>query len=404
MKILFKKNIILGITGGVAAYKTIEIIKKLKEEGASVRVILTKSANLFVTKCTLRVVSGLPILENFVKGNSISHIKLANWADLVILAPATANIIAKLSCGIADDLLTLVCLATLSKIIIVPSMNRNMYVSKSVQYNIKRLERFGMKIFYPEIGRQACGCFGIGRMMNTQKIVNLVIKYFHKKNNYKNLNFMITAGPTREMIDPVRFISNFSSGKMGFFLAEAASCISKNVILISGPVNLPTPKRVKRINVISALEMQKEVMKRIDRQNIFIGCAAVSDYRIQKFSKEKIKKNSNKIKINFIKNPDIIKSIGHLKKNRPYVVGFAAETCNIEKNAIKKIKEKKLDLICANNVTNFSKNFSCNKNALSLIWKNKKKNFPYQKKSVLAKKLIKEIIKNYEKKNRNSNS
>ncbi|MCV2524705.1 MAG: bifunctional phosphopantothenoylcysteine decarboxylase/phosphopantothenate--cysteine ligase CoaBC [Candidatus Lightella neohaematopini] len=398
---LLKKRILLGISGSIAIYKVFELIRYLRKKQAIVRIVMTKTSKKLINKLSLQILSNYKVFDDifYTKNNNIIHIKLAKWADLILLVPATANIIAKVALGLADDLLSTICLATKAKIIIIPSMNNYMYKSPVTQHNIKILRKRGMLIWGPNFGKQICGDIGLGSMLNPNIIIKKLKQYFNTP--LKNFNIMITAGPTHELIDPVRFISNYSSGKMGFSIAYVAALLGANVTLISGPVNLLTPPgNIKRINVISALEMKKAVMDNISNQNIFIGCAAVSDYRIINFSSSKIAKKDNLI-INLIKNPDIISEVSQLTKNRPYVIGFSAETNLIKEHARKKLIEKKLDLICANNVAkNRFNNINNNYNELYLIWHDGEMLLSLNKKQVLAKQLMKQIIIRYEKDNK----
>ncbi|MCV2525204.1 MAG: bifunctional phosphopantothenoylcysteine decarboxylase/phosphopantothenate--cysteine ligase CoaBC [Candidatus Lightella neohaematopini] len=395
---LLKKRILLGISGSIAIYKVFELIRYLRKKQAIVRIVMTKTSKKLINKLSLQILSNYKVFDDifYTNNNNIIHIKLAKWADLILLAPATANIIAKIALGLADDLLSTICLATKAKIIIIPSMNNYMYQSSATQHNIKILRNRGILIWGPNFGKQICGDIGLGSMLNPNIILKKLKQYFNTP--LKNFNIMITAGPTHELIDPVRFISNYSSGKMGFSIAYVAALLGANVTLISGPVNLSTPPgNIKRINVISALEMKQAVMNNISNQNIFIGCAAVSDYRIINFSSNKIAKKDNLI-INLIKNPDIISEVSQLTKNRPYVIGFSAETNLIKEHARKKLIEKKLDLICANNVSkNRFNNINNDYNELYLIWNDGEMLLSLNKKQVLAKQLMKQIIIRYEK-------
>ncbi|MGP1871051.1 MAG: bifunctional phosphopantothenoylcysteine decarboxylase/phosphopantothenate--cysteine ligase CoaBC [Arsenophonus sp.] len=397
------KHIVLGISGGISAYKIPELIRRLRDCGAIIRVIMTITAKSFVTPLTLEVVSGHRVIDNLLDcsiGTVMSHIELAKWADLVILAPATTDLLARLSIGMANDLLTTVCLATKAKIAVVPAMNKQMYLANITQKNIKSLKDRHILIWGPIEGNQVCGDVGIGRMIDPLSIVKLAKNSFQHEQDMKNICLMVTAGPTQEEIDPVRFITNHSSGKMGFAIAQAAAERGANVTLITGPVNLSTPVDVKRINIISALEMYNKVHNLIDKQDIFIGCAAVSDYRPKKIIKEKIKKKINEVTLKLVRNPDIIKSVGKLIKNRPYVVGFSADTKNIEEYAyIKRIK-KKIDLICANNISLNNHGFNSENNALNLLWEKKRVYLQHSHKLELSHRLLYEILQSYEKKNK----
>lgn len=345
------KNIIVGITGGIAAYKTAELVRKLCNLKNKVRVVMTKNAEEFITPLTMQTLSGESVYtEMFVKNlkKDIKHISLARWADLIVVAPASANFIAKLANGIADDLLSTVCLSTKSPIAICPAMNKEMWDKKVTDKNISILKKRGFFIFGPASGIQACGDVGLGRMIEPEEIVGLMPKMIGPQ-IFSKKKVVITAGPTREKIDPVRYISNRSSGKMGFALAEAALDFGADVVLVSGPTNLECSEKIKRIDVESAKEMHKKVMKEINGCDIFIGAAAVSDYAPTKASKQKIKKGSGAKSIDLKLNPDILSEVASLK-NKPFVVGFALETEKLSTNAKEKLKKKKLDMIVANQV------------------------------------------------------
>ncbi|WMY96013.1 MAG: bifunctional phosphopantothenoylcysteine decarboxylase/phosphopantothenate--cysteine ligase CoaBC [Arsenophonus sp.] len=403
MEGLLNKHIIIGISGSIAAYKTPELIRFLRRYGAKVRVIMTHSAKFFITSLTLQSISDYPVVDDFLNPSmnaTINHIELAKWADLIILVPATADLVARLSIGMANDLLTTICLASKAKIAVVPAMNKNMYQAKITQQNIRILKDRNILVWGPDEGNQACGDIGPGRMLDPLIIGKLAKHTLQYKKNISKLHFAITAGPTQEKIDPVRFITNYSSGKMGFAIAQAAAERGAQVTLITGPVHLSTPLGVERINVVSALDMYRQVHNIIHQKEIFIGCAAVSDYRPKKIKKEKIKQQENEVSFTFVKNPDIVASVGKLLKNRPYVVGFAAETENIKEYARNKRIEKKLDLICANDISSSSHGFNSDNNALYLFWKNKEMYLPYSHKLELGHRLLNEILKHYEKKNK----
>ncbi|URJ31294.1 bifunctional phosphopantothenoylcysteine decarboxylase/phosphopantothenate--cysteine ligase CoaBC [Blochmannia endosymbiont of Camponotus sp.] len=395
---LIDKHIILGVSGGIAAYKTIDLVRCLKERGSTVRVIMTKSAKKFVTPLSLQTISCYPVLDNFFSPQiemTMPHIKLAKWADLVLLAPATANLLARLSVGLSNDLLCSLCLATTAPIAVAPSMNQQMYKAIVTQANLDVLRKRGVLVWGPDYGYQACNDIGYGRMTDPKILAEYVEHYFSHDSSLSHLNIMITAGPTHEALDPVRFFTNYSSGKMGFAIAQAAADKGAKVTLITGPVHLHTPTRVRRINVISALDMKKAVMQDIKNQQIFISCAAVSDYRFYHSSSEKIKKDEDTLKIVMIKNPDIVSEVGSLIDNRPYVVGFAAETKNIEKYAQDKRVSKRLDLICANNISYVNQGFNSDNNSLYLFWNKGSIILPLRRKNLLAQQLINEIIKRY---------
>lgn len=393
------KHILLGITGGIAAYKCPDLVRHLKKAGAEVRVILTESASHFVTPMTLQAVSANPVSSDLFDPSaelSMSHIELAKWADIVLIAPATANIIAKIANGIADDLLSTVCLATPAQIAIAPAMNQQMYKAIATQHNLSVLHDRNTLILGPDEGFQACGDIGPGRMLEPQVIVENLNNYFTQSSLLNGISITITAGPTVEEIDPVRYISNYSSGKMGFAIAKAAAEMGANVTLISGPVNLDTPKHVTRINVKSANEMYNQALIAAQKSSIFIACAAVADFRAATIATQKIKKtDDNELVIKLAKNPDIVASVAALENSRPFVVGFAAETNNVEKYALKKLTTKNLDLICANDVSDKKIGFNSDQNALTLYWQNGEQRLPLSSKQQLAKQLLEAVITRY---------
>ena len=394
------KNILLGITGGIAAYKCPDLVRHLKKAGAQVRVVLTESASHFVAPMTLQAVSGNAVSKELFDPTaelSMSHIELAKWADLVLIAPATANIIAKMANGIADDLLSTMCLATPAKIVIAPAMNQQMYKAAATQQNLATLESRNTLILGPDEGFQACGDIGPGRMVEPTTIVESINNYFQANSELAGTTITITAGPTIEELDPVRYISNYSSGKMGFAIAKAAAEMGATVNLISGPVNLTTPDNVNRINVKSAKQMYDEALVLAKKSTIFISCAAVADYRAETIAKNKIKKtdDSNELVIKLVKNPDIVASIARLKEHRPFVVGFAAETNDVKAYALKKLTTKNLDLICANDVSDQNIGFNSDQNALTLYWQNGEQTLPLSSKQQLAKQLLQAVITRY---------
>lgn len=404
---LVGKHIVLGVSGGIAAYKAPDLVRRLRDQGAEVRVVMTEAAKAFITPLSLQAVSGFPVSEDLLDPAAeaaMGHIELGKWADLLILAPATADLIARLAAGMANDLLTTICLATPAAVAVAPAMNQQMYRSLSVQHNLNTLRQRAVMIWGPESGSQACGDIGPGRMSEPLTLVDYACRWAEKISDLQHLNIMITAGPTREAIDPVRYISNHSSGKMGFAIASAAASRGANVTLVAGPVNLPTPERVKRTDVITALEMEQTVMAHIHQQHIFIGCAAVADYRVTNIASEKIKKQSDEMMIKMVKNPDIITSVASMSSHRPYVVGFAAETRNVEEYAQQKRRQKNLDLICANDVSQHGQGFNSDNNALHLFWQQGDKRLPLCDKTSLSQALLDEIISLYEEKNRHSDS
>ncbi|CDL84396.1 bifunctional phosphopantothenoylcysteine decarboxylase/phosphopantothenate--cysteine ligase CoaBC [Xenorhabdus cabanillasii] len=402
-KRLSGKHIVLGISGGIAAYKTAELVRRLRDHGAQVRVVMTPAAEAFITPLTLQAVSGYPVSDDLLDPAAeaaMGHIELAKWADLIILAPATADLLARLSSGMANDLVTTICLASAAPLAVVPAMNQQMYRAQATQHNLNILRERNVLIWGPDEGNQACGDIGPGRMIEPMAIVELATQHLNPVRDLMGLQITITAGPTREALDPVRFITNHSSGKMGFSIAQAAAERGAEVTLIAGPVNLTTPQNVKRIDVTSALEMHEQVQTIAASQHIFISCAAVSDYRFKQISVEKIKKQGDEITYTLVKNPDIVANVAAMEKHRPFVVGFAAETQNVEEYARGKLKQKNLDLICANDVSLAEHGFNSDTNALHLFWHDGSINLPHSGKLQLSHRLLDEIFKRYDEKNR----
>lgn len=388
-KILKEKNIVVGITGGIAAYKIPEVIRILRSYGANVQVIMTKNAQEFITPLTLQTVSGRKVYDQMFEQKlaaEIDHISVARWADAILIAPATVNIIAKVAHGIADDLLTTVCLASKAKIAIAPAMNREMWLNPITQKNVLALQERQMHIFGPDEGVQACGEIGPGRMLEPNVIVQDVSRLFvapilkHKK-------IIITAGPTREPIDPVRYISNYSSGKMGYAIAAAAVAMGAEVELISGPIALTIPQKVNITKVNTAQEMLDAVIAKINDCDIFIATAAVADYRSKTTASQKHKKTSEPIMLSLISNPDILSYVAALP-NPPLTIGFAAETENLEANALTKLQNKNIDIIAANIVGN-GVGFEQDDNELLLLARNGKSlKLKLQSKDLLAYELL----------------
>lgn len=400
---LTNKKILIGITGGIAAYKTIELIRLLKTAGAEVRVAMTPAAEAFVTPLTLQAISGNAVSTSLLDPQAelaMGHIELAKWADLVVIAPATADFIARLRIGMGNDLLSTICLATASPILLAPAMNQQMYKRSIVQENLQSLTEQGVSIIGPNAGFQACGDVGKGRMSEPSEIFQAIEDHFSQSQDLADLSVVITAGPTREAIDPVRYISNHSSGKMGFAIAEAFAKRGAKVTLIAGPVNLATPQNVSRIDVISAQQMAEQAVNLAQKNAIFIGCAAVADYRVEQIAEQKIKKtgDNDELTLKLVKNPDIIATVAHLTQNRPFVVGFAAETQNVADYAKDKLKRKNLDLICANDVSG-GQVFGQDQNTLHLFWQNGEKILPLAEKGKLAEGLATEIVTRYKDKN-----
>ncbi|WP_297203195.1 bifunctional phosphopantothenoylcysteine decarboxylase/phosphopantothenate--cysteine ligase CoaBC [uncultured Pluralibacter sp.] len=397
------KKIVLGVSGGIAAYKTPELVRRLRERGADVRVAMTDAAKAFITPLSLQAVSGYPVSDSLLDPAAeaaMGHIELGKWADLVILAPATADLIARVAAGMANDLVSTICLATAAPVAVVPAMNQQMYRAAATQHNLATLSERGLLIWGPDSGSQACGDVGPGRMLDPLTLVEMAAAHFSPVNDLQHLRIMITAGPTREPLDPVRYISNHSSGKMGFAIAAAAARRGAKVTLVSGPVNLPTPPGVQRIDVTTALEMESAVQARAPQQHIFVGCAAVADYRAATVADEKIKKQGDEITLKMVKNPDIVAGVAALKIDRPYVVGFAAETNNVEEYARQKRARKNLDLICANDVSQQNQGFNSDSNALHLFWQEGDKVLALARKELLGQQLLNEIVTRYDEKNR----
>lgn len=390
MKILQDKKIVLAISGGIAAYKTPELIRRLKEQGADVRVVLTASAKAFVSPLSLQVVSTYAVAESLLDPQAelaMGHIELAKWADLILIAPTTANIIAKLAHGIADDLLTTICLATKATIAIAPAMNQQMWHAPATQENIKTLKRRHINILGPAAGEQACGDVGLGRMLDIDDLINLTAQLFAAK-TLVGQHWVITAGPTREAIDPVRYISNHSSGKMGYALAQVAINAGAKVSLISGPVALTPPQGVNLIKVTSAIEMHQQSLNLAEQADVFIACAAVADYRVADVAEQKIKKNShNTMQLNLVKNPDIVADVASLKQ-KPFTVGFAAETQKVAQYAQEKLTRKHLDLIAANDVAQNNQGFNSDNNALQVFSPSKQFIIPLANKIKVAAQLV----------------
>jgi len=382
-------NIVLGISGGIAAYKTPELVRRLRERGADVQIVMTASAEEFVTPTSLQAVSGRPIRTNLWDKEaeaSMSHIELARWADLVLIAPATAEIMARLAGGGAPDLLTTLCLATEAPIAIAPAMNRVMWSNPAVQANRRTLEERGMKILGPDTGSQACGETGAGRMLEPDLIADAVcgpeFAGVETDGILAGKTVLVTAGPTREPIDPVRYITNRSSGKMGYAVAAAAHALGARVIIISGPVSLQEPRGTEVVRVESAAEMHAATHERIAEADIFIAAAAVSDYRPAEASAQKIKKTKDRMTLELVRSPDILASVTALDQ-APFTVGFAAETENVREYALGKLENKKLDMIVANRV-GADCGFDYDENAAEILWAGGEKAFGKMPKSELA--------------------
>ena len=397
MKQLANKHILLCVTGGIAAYKAAEIIRLFKTSGSNIRVLMTEAAQEFITPLTMQALSGNQVHTDLLDTKAeaaMGHIELAKWSDIILIAPCSANSIARLAFGKGDDLMTAVCLAAECKIYFAPAMNQAMWSDSRTQENFKKLINNNFISIGPDSGEQACGDEGFGRMSEPQQIINQIASSF-SQGLLAGKKILITAGPTREKIDPVRYISNRSSGKMGFSIAEAARDAGGLVSIISGPVNLETPNEVERINVESADEMLKEVDKAINNFDLFISTAAVSDFKPEEYENQKIKKQkkANNLNLELIKNQDILKSVSENKGDLK-VIGFAAETQNIIENAKKKLKEKNLDLIIANDVSDDSIGFDSDENEVYLITKKIEKKISKISKKKLSRNIIEFIAEN----------
>ncbi len=366
---LFNRNVLLGVSGGIAAYKSAELVRQLQELGAEVRVIMTRGAQEFITPLTLQALSGNPVHTELLDSEAelgMGHIELARWADLLLIAPATADMIARLAAGRADDLLTTVALATAAPILVAPAMNQQMWRDQASTHNIDTLRERGIGLVGPAEGEQACGDIGPGRMEQPQVIAARASEFF-ATGLLQGRRIVISAGPTREALDPVRYISNHSSGKMGFALAQAAVDAGARTTLISGPVDLETPAHVDRRDVQSAREMLDQCLQLCPDSDIFIACAAVADYRPAETKAQKIKKGEERISLDLVRNPDIVATIAS-GEPRPFTVGFAAETNDVVAYAREKMERKGLDMIVSNDVSNEQIGFNSDDNEVTVIW------------------------------------
>ena len=392
MSRLNNRHIVLGITGGIAAYKAAELVRRLKERGALVHVVMTDAAREFITPLTLQALSGNPVHTSLLDPEAeaaMGHIELARWADLLLVAPASADFIAKLAHGQADDLLSTLWLACQAKRAIAPAMNQAMWADAATVDNMEALRRRGVAVFGPGAGEQACGDVGLGRMLEPTDLADLAEGEFQGR-TLDGKRVMITAGPTREAIDPVRYISNHSSGKMGYALAQAAADAGASVLLVSGPVALPCPEGVERIAVNSAQEMHDAVLAEVDQTDLFIGCAAVADYRPTQVIDQKIKKSAETLTIELVRNPDIISAVAAAAR-RPFTVGFAAETQDVLSYARGKRERKGLDAIIANDVSDSAIGFISDENEVVLITGESEQALPRMGKRQLATALIERL-------------
>ena len=393
---MLKKKILLGVTGGIAAYKSAELIRLLIKSGAEVRVVMTAAAAEFVQPLTYQALSGHRVYSDIFDAeadSAMDHIELARWADLLVVAPASANFIAKMRNGDADNLLLTLCLASKQPVAIAPAMNQQMYSNQATQDNIKQLVARSVLVWGPDEGDQACGDVGPGRMLEPDAIFEQVVECL-SPGKLTGKQVLITAGPTREAIDPVRYISNRSTGRMGFALAQAAQRAGAEVTLVSGPVSLKEPPGVERISVTSAVEMRDAVIERVAQADIFIACAAVSDYRVEQVATQKIKKSTQNFQLELTPNPDIVSEVTQLK-NKPFTLGFAAETENVEQHAREKLQRKNLDMIAANQVGGKQTGFESDTNELKVIWPDGQRLLALEDKNEIAKQLIDLLADHY---------
>ncbi len=363
------KRILLGVTGGIAAYKSADLVRRLAEQGAQVQVVMTAAAREFITPTTFQALSGRPVrtdLWDAAAEAAMGHIELARWAELVLIAPASADFLARLAHGLADDLLTTLCLAGAAPIAVAPAMNQQMWGNAATQANVRLLSDRGVHIVGPAVGEQACGEYGPGRLLEPMQILQQIAPLLRREGPLQGRRVLITAGPTRECIDPVRFVSNRSSGKMGFAMAHALYDAGAEVVLVSGPVCLDTPIGVHRVDVETCEQMHAAVQRELPGTAIFVATAAVADYRPAACAEHKIKKRSDTLTLTLARTTDILAQVS-ASPNRPFLVGFAAETQAVEQHAREKLQAKNLDLIAANEVGH-AKAFDCDMNALLVLW------------------------------------
>ena len=415
------KNIILGVTGGIAAYKCVDLVSRLRKQGANVHVILTKGAQNFVTETAMREISGNPVVTSMwqeIQQYDVEHIALAQLADVVLVAPATANVIAKCACGMADDMLTTTLLATKAPVFFAPAMNTNMYENSITQQNLHTLQERGCHIIDPAAGHLACGTSGVGRMPEPQELVEILADFFAtgkelaesdevdsrqhlaEELDFSGLNILVTAAGTREPIDPVRYIGNRSSGKMGYAIAEAARDLGANVTLISGPSALTPLAGVNFFKVESARDMRRLVLENFPESQIVIKAAAVADYRVKNVADHKIKKNDEELTLVLEKNPDILKELGQKKQKGQVLVGFAAETQNLIQYAQSKLEKKNLDMIVANDVSKPQAGFNVDTNLIKLLKRDGSiEELPLMSKKDLAYIILNHVMKIYQQHN-----
>jgi phosphopantothenoylcysteine decarboxylase/phosphopantothenate--cysteine ligase len=393
---LANKRIVLGVTGGIAAYKAAEAVRRLRDVGASVRVVMTRAATEFITPLTMQAVSGQPVHQDLLDEKAemaMGHIELARWADAVLVAPASADFLARLTQGRADDLLSAVCLAAKAPLAVAPAMNQQMWSNAATRANVETLRKRGVRVFGPAEGSQACGDVGPGRLLEPPALVDELSKLF-TAGALEGCRVTVTAGPTWEALDPVRGLTNKSSGKMGYAVAQAAAEAGGRVILISGPTTLPDPERVDTVRVVSAQEMFDAVHKVVRRTDIFISAAAVVDYRPVDVAAQKIKKSADRLSLELERTPDILASVAALK-TVPFTVGFAAETENLEAHARAKLASKKVNLVAANLVGCNGTGFDADNNELTVFGPAEPVAFEKQPKEKLARLLIQLIADHY---------
>lgn len=391
------EKILLGVTGGIAAYKACELVRRLRDQGAEVQVVMTENATRFVTAATFQALSGHPVrtsLWDAAAEAAMGHIELARWADRIVIAPATAETLARLAHGHANDLLSTLCLASDRPKWLAPAMNHLMWSNPATVANVALLKSRGYQLLGPDAGEQACGETGEGRMMEPTHIVDQLSKWHLRSVVMQGLKVLVNAGPTLEDIDPVRYIGNRSSGKMGFSVAEAAALAGAEVCLIAGPVHLPTPFGVRRIDIRSATELLQCMLREAPRADIVIASAAVADFRVREVAKQKIKRGPDGIHLDLVPNPDVLAEVAKLQP-RPFLVGFAAETENVLNYARLKLDKKNIDLIAANDVARPGCGFDANENALTLISRDQQWHFAQAGKSELAGQLIAQVAALY---------
>lgn len=401
MKPLQNKRVLLGVTGGIAAYKSADLTRRLREVGAEVRVVMTAAATEFITALTLQALSGHPVHRHLLDPEAeagMGHIALARCADVVLVAPASANFMARLAHGHTDDLLATLCLASTAPLALAPAMNREMWLNAATQANRYLLEARGVLLWGPADGSQACGETGPGRMLEPTELVQRLAALF-ETGILSGLNVLVSAGPTREAIDPVRYIANRSSGKMGYAIASAAAEAGAKVTLVSGPVPLPAPARIERVDVESAEDMRRAVFARAPHNQILIACAAVADYRPAQRALQKLKKSTANYDLPLVRSPDILAEISALCGDSLFTVGFAAETESLTANAKAKRAAKKIDMIVANRVDQAGVGFESDENALQVFWEGGEKIMPRAHKAKLSRELIVLIAERYRAKN-----